>query len=69
VNIHLQTAEGFSLPGDTSEASKYFTEDIAEPPVILDRDGFVVIPPGPGLGMNVDPDRLMKYMIQHERVT
>ncbi len=68
VNIHLQTAEGFSLPGDTSETSNYFTEDIADPPVVLDRDGFIDIPPGPGLGITVDTDRLMKYMIQYERV-
>ncbi len=40
VNSHLQTAEGFSLPGDTSEASNYFTENIAEPPdEILDSIG------------------------------
>jgi O-succinylbenzoate synthase len=36
VNIHLQTVPGFSLPGDTSETSRYFTEDIADPPVVLD---------------------------------
>ncbi len=44
VNIHLQTAEGFTLPGDTSETSNYFDEDIAEPAVFLDPDGFIDIP-------------------------
>ncbi len=68
LNIHLQTADGFSLPGDTSETRNYFTEDIVDPPVVLDRHGFIGIPPGPGLGVSVDPDRLLKYMIHAERI-
>ena len=32
VNIHLQTAEGFTLPGDTSETASYFDEDIVDRP-------------------------------------
>jgi len=68
VNIHLQTADGFSLPGDTSETLNYFTEDIVEQPVVLDRHGFISVPPGPGLGVTVDLQRLMKYMIHAERV-
>jgi O-succinylbenzoate synthase len=68
VNIHLQTAEGFSLPGDTSETSNYFTEDIADPPVVLDKDGFIAIPPGPGLGVAVNAERLEKYAVSWERI-
>lgn len=68
VNIHLQTADGFSLPGDTSETLNYFSEDIVDQPVVLDRHGFIGVPPGPGLGITVDPQRLMKYMIHSERV-
>ncbi len=68
VNIHLQTTDGFSLPGDTSETLNYFAEDIVEQPVVLDRHGFIDVPPGPGLGITVDPRRLMKYMIHSERV-
>lgn len=63
VNIHLQTAGGFTIPGDTSETAVYFAEDIADPPVVLDREGFIAIPPGPGLGISVDPARLTKYAI------
>ena len=37
VNIHLQTAEGFTLPGDTSETANYFDEDIVDQPVVLGR--------------------------------
>ena len=34
VNIHRQTVEGFTLPGDTSETRRYFVEDITDPPVV-----------------------------------
>ena len=68
VNIHLQTAPGFTIAGDTSETANYFHQDIAHPPVVLDADGFIAIPPGPGLGITVDPDLLMKYMIGWEHL-
>ncbi len=58
VNIHLQTVDGFTLPGDTSETSRYFHEDIVEPPVVLDDDGFIEVPRGAGIGVAVVPDRL-----------
>ncbi len=68
VNIHLQTAEGFTLPGDTSETSNYFDEDIADPPVVLGPDGMIDIPSGPGLGVRVVPERILKRAIGWERV-
>jgi O-succinylbenzoate synthase len=68
VNIHLQTAEGFSLPGDTSETSNYFDEDIADPPVVLDADGSIAIPAGPGLGVRVVAERILKRAICWERL-
>ena len=68
VNIHLQTAEGFSLPGDTSETSNYFDEDIADPPVVLDADGFIAVPDGPGLGVRVVPERILKRALAWERL-
>ena len=68
VNIHLQTAEGFSLPGDTSETANYFDEDIVDPPVVLDDEGFIRVPEGPGLGARVVPDRVLKRTIRAERL-
>jgi O-succinylbenzoate synthase len=68
VNIHLQTAEGFTLPGDTSETSNYFDEDIAEPAVFLGPGGFIDLPKGPGIGVRVVPERLVKRAIHMERL-
>ena len=68
VNIHLQTAEGFTLPGDTSETANYFDEDIADPPVVLESDGSICIPEGPGLGVRVVPERILKRALGWERL-
>jgi O-succinylbenzoate synthase len=68
VNIHLQTAEGFTLPGDTSETANYFDEDIIDGPVVLGADGFIDIPKGSGIGARVVPETLLKRTIGAERL-
>jgi O-succinylbenzoate synthase len=68
VNIHLQTAEGFTLPGDTSETSNYFDEDIVDEPVVLGDGGCIQIPTGPGIGVQVVPERILKRTIRAERL-
>jgi O-succinylbenzoate synthase len=68
VNIHLQTAEGFSLPGDTSETANYFHEDIVDQAVVLGDGGFIDLPRGPGLGARVVPELVLKRTIHAERI-
>ena len=68
VNIHLQTAEGFTLPGDTSETANYFDEDIIDEPVVLGADGFIDIPMGSGVGARVVPETLLNRTIGAERL-
>ncbi len=67
-NLHLQTLPGFVLPGDTSETSRYFAEDIVDKPVILQPDGFIEIPDGTGIGVDVLPERLEKYKIFSNKI-
>ena len=67
-NIHLQTLPGFILPGDTSETSRYFEEDIVDRPVVLDSEGMIEIPEGPGMGVNVVPDQLERMKVTKESV-
>jgi len=68
VNIHLQADKNFNLPGDTSETCRYFDEDIVEPSVVLDQDGFIDIPSGSGIGVKVLPEVLAKYTIHKEKI-
>ncbi|HEX7502348.1 MAG TPA: o-succinylbenzoate synthase, partial [Acidobacteriota bacterium] len=68
LNIQLQAAPGFTLPGDTSETRRYFHEDIVEPPVLLDSEGFIAMPSAPGIGVEVVESRVKKYLLDRERV-
>ncbi|MFX1254490.1 MAG: hypothetical protein ACFFCZ_22950 [Promethearchaeota archaeon] len=67
-NIHLQTLPGFTLPADTSETSRYFKEDIVEPSVVLRTDGFIDIPEGNGIDVQVIPERLKQFTLFSEKI-
>lgn len=68
VNIHMQTSPAFSIPGDTSETRLYFHQDIVEPAVVLDADGFIEVPSGPGTGVRIREDVLKKVTLRTERL-
>lgn len=68
VNLHLQTLPGFTLPGDTSETARYFHEDIVDQPVVLDKNGFIDLPEGPGIGVEIVPEKLKKFAIFSEKI-
>ena len=67
-NLHLQTLPGFTLPGDTSETSRYFTEDIVDKPVILQPDGSIEIPRGAGIGVKVLSERLNRVKVYDKKI-
>jgi O-succinylbenzoate synthase len=55
----------FSLPGDTSASSRYFDEDLTEP-FVLDADGTMAVPQGPGIGVDPIPERLASCTVRRE---
>lgn len=53
-NLHLSTLDGFTLPGDTSSASRYWQRDLIEQPLEA-KNGVQTVPSdGPGLGVTLD---------------
>ena len=55
-NVALAALPGFTLPGDTSASSRYYTTDVTEP-FVLD-DGRLAVPTGPGIGVDPIPEVL-----------
>lgn len=51
-NVALAALKGFTLPGDTSASSRYYSRDITEPFIM--KDGELKVPEGPGIGVNID---------------
>ena len=56
-NLALAALENFTLPGDTSASARYWATDLTEP-FVLEADGHIVVPTGPGLGVEPRPDVL-----------
>jgi O-succinylbenzoate synthase len=56
-NLALAALPGFTLPGDTSASERYFAQDLTEP-FVLQPDGTMAVPAGPGIGVDPLPDRL-----------
>ena len=55
LNIHLSTLPGFSKPGDTASASRYWATDVIHEPLEM-QNGFQAVPSGPGLGVSLNRD-------------
>ena len=49
-NVALATLPGFNLPGDISNSSRYWAEDIIFPEFAM-VDGLMPVPDGPGIGV------------------
>lgn len=67
-NIAMSTLEGFTLPGDVSASSRYWEEDIIEPPVMVSPRGTITVPDGPGIGYEVNERRVESLVRRREEV-
>jgi O-succinylbenzoate synthase len=65
LNLALASLPGFTLPGDTSASARYFHEDLTEP-FVMDADGTMAVPQGPGIGVVPDVDRLEACTLRTE---
>jgi O-succinylbenzoate synthase len=65
-NLALATLPNFTLPGDISATSRYFTRDITQPFEL--RDGCLQAPAGPGIGAIVDSSALQQCTVHTESV-
>jgi O-succinylbenzoate synthase len=63
-NLALASLPGFTLPGDLSETRRYYQQDLAEPAVELDEEGFIGLPERPGLGFEVICERLQHFTVE-----
>lgn len=56
-NVALASLPGFTLPGDISASSRYWERDIVSPEFEV-ADGTMKVPTAPGIGVEVDVDRI-----------
>ena len=65
-NIALSSLPGFCLPNDISATDRYYHEDITDS-FVLNPDGTITVPDGPGIGVQVYDDTLEKYTVERKK--
>jgi O-succinylbenzoate synthase len=67
-NIAMSTLSGFTLPGDVSASERYWDQDIIEPPVVVSREGKITPPSGPGIGYQVNENRIDELTVRRDEI-
>jgi o-succinylbenzoate synthase len=62
INVAVASLPGFTLPGDTSASDRYFERDLT-PPFVVDPDGTMAVPTGPGIGVEPLPEILEEITV------
>jgi len=68
-NIAMATLAGFTLPGDVSASSRYWAEDIIDPPVTVSKNGTISAPDKPGIGFEVNQSRIDRLTVRTEFIS
>ncbi len=68
-NIAMSTLPGFTLPGDVSASSRYWSEDIIEPEVDVSPHGTICASAGPGLGYAVKRELVDRLSVRSRNWT
>jgi O-succinylbenzoate synthase len=65
--LALASLPGFTLPADLSASDRYWEHDLTAP-FVLDENGRLPVPTGPGLGVDVRMDVVEHYTVSVELV-
>lgn len=66
-NLALSTKEGFTIPGDLSASNRFWEEDIISPQVEV-FDGKIKVPNQPGIGFDINFNRLHQVTTYRENI-
>ncbi|MFQ5549901.1 MAG: o-succinylbenzoate synthase [Gemmatimonadales bacterium] len=67
-NVAMASLSNFTIPGDISPSSRYWEHDIVTPEWTMNGDGFVTVPRGAGLGVEVDAALIDDLTVRREIV-
>jgi len=62
--LHLATLPNFTLPTDVEASRRWYVDDILAPPLQVSPEGWIHLPDGPGMGYQVDREKVARYRIQ-----
>lgn len=59
--LHLAMHPAFSFPTDIEASTRWYADDVIDPLIEIDREGFIHVPQGPGVGFNVSRAKVDQY--------
>jgi len=61
--LHLATLDGFNYPTDIEASARWYVDDVLEPGIEVDADGYLQIPSAPGTGYRVVHEKVERYSV------
>ena len=61
--LHLAMHRGCSFPTDIEASNRWFVDDIIEPLIEIDANGFINVPAGMGSGYKVSREKVERYSV------
>ena len=65
-NVALASLPNFTLPGDIASSNRHYLEEIVEPAFLINPDGTMDVPAGPGIGVEVNMSQLKKMTVRSQ---
>lgn len=65
-SLHLGMLENFVYLTDVEASDRWFTDEIVDPPIRVDAQGWIRLPEGPGMGYRVNCEKIDRYCIDRE---
>jgi O-succinylbenzoate synthase len=65
--LHVAMHGGFSFPTDIEASSRWYVDDIIEPFIEIDANGFIDVPSGIGTGYEVSREKVERYSMASEK--
>ncbi len=67
--LHFAALEGFNFPTDIESSARWFVDDVIEPQIKIDGEGFIRPPAGDGMGYEVSREKVEQYATDFEELT
>ena len=59
--LHLAMHDGFTFPTDIEASARWYVDDVIEPAIEIDENGFIKVPFGAGTGFEVSREKVERY--------
>ena len=67
--LHLAFLPGFTYPTDVEASARWYADDLVDPPLEIDQQGYLHVPPGQGSGFTVNRAKLERYTVKRMEFT